>query len=297
MVTTNPDARLVRAHYYLPVNGIRLHCLEEGSGPPVILCHGFPELSYSWRYQIPALARAGYRVLAPDLRGYGESDKPEGIENYDIFHLTGDLVGLLDALDLEQAVFAGHDWGGILVWQMALLHPERVRAVIGLNTPFLPRGPLPPTEIFRRTPDGRFNYILHFQEPGVAERELEADLDASLGRMMRGVAASDFLSDEDLQVYVRAFRKGGLAGPINYYRNFDRNWQMTEHLTDRQVQQPALMISAEKDPILTPDMANGMEQWVPNLTRHLVRSSGHWTQQEQPDEVNRVMIEFLNGLP
>ena len=291
------DVRSVRAHYYLPVNGIRLHCLEQGEGLPVLLCHGFPELSYSWRYQMPALAEAGFRALAPDLRGYGESDKPEGIEAYDIFHLVDDLVGLLDALDIEQAVIAGHDWGGIIVWQMALLHPERVRAVISLNTPFLPRGPLPPTELFKAVPDGRFNYILHFQEPGVAEGELEPNLEGNLGRIMRGTGAGqDFLSDEDLQVFVRAFKKGGLTGPINFYRNFDRNWRMTEHLTDKQVPQPSLMITAENDPILTPAMAEGMERWVPNLRRHLVRGSGHWTQQEKPDEVSRVMIEFLNDL-
>lgn len=297
MSAESAEERPVLAHYYLPVNGIRLHCLEEGAGPPVVLCHGFPELAYSWRHQVPALAVAGFRALAPDMRGYGDSDKPDGIESYDMPHLAGDLIGLLNALDLPQAVFAGHDWGGIIVWQLALLYPERVRAVIALNTPFLPRGPLPPTEVFRRTPDGRFNYILHFQEPGVAERELEANLEESLSQIMRGIAVQkDFLTNDELQTYVRAFRKGGLRGPINYYRNFDRNWRLSQQLTDRQVSQPALMITAEGDPILTPAMADGMERWVPQLTRHTVSGSGHWTQQEQPDEVNRVMIDFLRSL-
>jgi len=289
-------AQAVLAHYYLPVNGIRLHCLEQGEGTPVLLLHGFPELAYSWRHQLPALAAAGYRALAPDLRGYGESDKPDAVEAYDIFQLTDDLIGLLDALDIEQAVIAGHDWGGIILWQFALLHPRRVKAVIGLNTPFLPRGPLPPTEVFRNTPDGRFNYILHFQEEGVAEREIEADIEGSLRRIVRGVAGRDFLSAADLHVYARAFSKGGLRGPLNYYRNFDRNWRLSEDLAGRHVTQPALMITAAGDPVLKPEMAEGMERWVPNLKRHLVKDSGHWTQQEQPEEVNRVMIDFLNGL-
>lgn len=211
-------------HNFVDTNGIRMHYVEQGDGFPVLLLHGFPELWYSWRHQIPALAKAGFRVIVPDLRGYGESDKPYEVEAYDIQHLVADLVGLLDALGIDKTVIAGHDWGGIIIWQFALMHPERVERVIALNTPFIPRG------------------------------------------------------------------------PINFYRNFHKNWETTEHLMGKQVTAPSLMITAEKDPVLKPEMANGMERWVPNVRFHRVKDSGHWTQQEQPEEVNRAMIDFLSDL-
>jgi soluble epoxide hydrolase / lipid-phosphate phosphatase len=284
-------------HGFVETNGIRLHYVEQGEGFPVLLLHGFPELWYSWRHQIPALAEAGFRAIAPDLRGYGESDKPDAIDAYDIHHLVADLVGLLDALGIDKTVIVGHDWGGIIVWQFALMHPERVERVVALNTPFLPRGPVSPIEAFKAAADGRFNYILHFQEEGVAEREMEADIEGTLRRVMRSTAGTaTAITDEDIAVFAAAFRKGGLRGPINFYRNFHRNWETTAHLTGRQVTAPALMITAEKDPVLRPEMANGMEQWVPNVRFHHVKDSGHWTQQEQPDEVNRVLIDFLSDL-
>jgi len=284
-------------HRFAETNGIRVHYVEQGEGFPVLLCHGFPELWYSWRHQIPALAAAGFRAIAPDLRGYGESDKPENLEDYDIHHLVGDLVGLLDGLGIERAAIVGHDWGGIIVWSMALMQPERVERVISLNTPFMPHTDIPPTEVFRRVPDGRFNYILYFQEPGRAERDIEPNLEAWLENTMRGLAVRrDFFSPEDLRVFVEAFRKGGLSGPINYYRNLDRNWETTPHLAGRQVLCPALMISAERDPILRPDTTEGMERYIPNLTRRLVRDCGHWTQQERPEEVNGLIVEFLREL-
>jgi pimeloyl-ACP methyl ester carboxylesterase len=284
-------------HAFVETNGIRMHYVEQGSGFPVLLLHGFPELWYSWRHQIPALAEAGFRVIAPDLRGYGESDKPHEIEAYDIRHLVADLVGLLDALGIKKTVIAGHDWGGIIVWQFALMHPERVERVIALNTPFIPRAPISPIEAFKAAPDGRFNYILHFQEEGVAEREMEADLDRTLRMVMRSTAGNaDAITDDDIAVFASAFRAGGLRGPINFYRNFHKNWETTEHLAGKQVTVPSLMITAEKDPVLKPEMANGMDQWVPNVQFHHVKESGHWTQQEQPDEVNRAMVDFLADL-
>jgi len=284
-------------HRFVNTNGIRMHYVEQGEGFPVLLLHGFPELWYSWRYQIPELANAGFHAIAPDLRGYGETDKPEGIESYDIHHLIGDLVGLLDALELERAVIVGHDWGGIITWQMALICPERVERVISLNTPFQLHGPVRPTEAFSQTPDGRFNYIIYFQQPGQAEADIEPNIEAFLETTMRRLATEEsFITEETLKVFSNAFHKGGLTGPINYYRNFDRNWETTAHLTGRKVTMPALMICAENDSILTPQMTNGMERHVPNLTTRLVKNCGHWTQQERPDEVNRLIIEFLHDL-
>jgi len=284
-------------HSFVETNGIRMHYVEQGEGFPVLLLHGCPELWYSWKYQIPALASAGFRAIAPDLRGYGETDKPEGIESYDIHHLVGDMVGLLDALTLERAVIVGHDWGGSIIWQMALMHPERVERVISLNTPFPRRSPVRPTENMSKLPDGRFNYILYFQEPGKAEADIEPRIETWLETSMRRIAKNEsFLTEETLQVYSDAFRKGGLTGPLNYYRNIDRNWETTAHLEGKQITMPTLMITAEGDPILIPQMTDGMEDHIPNLTKHLIRDCGHWTQLERPDEVNRLVIEFLDDL-
>jgi soluble epoxide hydrolase/lipid-phosphate phosphatase len=284
-------------HQFVETNGIRMHYVEQGRGFPVLLLHGFPELWYSWRYQIPALANAGFHAIAPDLRGYGETDKPEGIEAYDIHHLVGDLTGLLDALGVERVAVVGHDWGGIITWQMALMHAARVERVVSLNTPFRLHARMRPTDAFREAPDGRFNYILYFQEPGRAERDLEPDLEGWLDATLRRLAVNqDFVTHEVLKVYADAFSKGGLTGPINYYRNFDRNWETTAHLARRKVTMPALMVCAENDPILTPHLAEGMESDVPNLTTRLVRDCGHWTQQERPEEVNKLLLEFLSDL-
>lgn len=284
-------------HRFIETNGIRMHYVEQGDGFPALLLHGFPELWYSWRYQIPALAVGGFRSIAPDLRGYGETDKPDAVEAYDIHHLVEDIVGLLDALALQRAVVVGHDWGGIVAWHMALMQPERLQRLVSLNTPFHGRGRLRPTDAFSSGPDRRFNYILYFQEPGRAERDIEPDLDSWLDTTLRRLAArADFITDEDMRVFSEAFRKGGLSGPINYYRNLDRNWETTAYLAGRHVTVPSLMVCAENDPILSPQLADGMERHVSNLTVRLVKDCGHWTQQEQPDEVNRLLLEFLDDL-
>jgi soluble epoxide hydrolase/lipid-phosphate phosphatase len=284
-------------HRFVDTNGIRMHYVEQGDGFPVLFLHGFPELWYSWRYQIPALADAGFRAIAPDMRGYGETDKPEGIEAYDIHHLVADMIGLLDALDLPRAVIVGHDWGGVIIWQMALMHPERVERVISLNTPFTRRSRRRPTEAYKELPDGRFNYILYFQEPGRAESDIEPDIESWLDTTIRGIATEQgFITGDTIKVFADAFRKGGFTGPLNYYRNIDRNWETTAYLEGRQVTMPTLMICAENDPILIPQSAQRMPEYIPDLTTHLIKNCGHWTQQEQPDEVNRLILEFLKDL-
>jgi pimeloyl-ACP methyl ester carboxylesterase len=314
-------------HTHVETNGIRMHVVEAGSGFPVLLCHGFPELWYSWRHQLRALADAGFRAIAPDQRGYGETDAPQPIEAYTVHHLVGDLTGLLDALGIEQAAIVGHDWGGVVVWQMALLAPHRVAAVAGVNTPFFPRPPMPPTEMMRAAAQGHFHYMLYFQEPGVAEAELERDVRRSLRgfyqalprnviETARGLPSGvmgpagggildrlpdrphgGFLTAEDFEVFARAFERTGFRGGLNWYRNFDRNWELTAYLSGAKVMQPALMITAELDPVLRPSMADGMSAWVPNLRDTLLlKGCGHWTQQERPDEVNRALIGFLTSL-
>ena len=301
-------------------NGVRLACYEAGpsDGPCVVLSHGFPELAFSWRHQIPMLAAAGYHVVAPDQRGYGGSDVPPAVTDYDIVHLTGDLTGLLDALGVEQAVFAGHDWGGLVVWQQALLHPDRVAGVIGVNTPFFPRFPMAPTELFRLT-GGDNHYILYFQEPGVADAALATDVRGVFaGLMRRGVplaeisampvgdsqnwaqavqhralAGDPLLSDAELDVYVDAFTRTGFTGGLNWYRNFDRNWELTPEQEGARIDVPCLMVTAEWDPVLTPAMADGMGPAVADLETHMIERCGHWTQQEHPEELNRLMLDWL----
>ncbi len=306
----------------IKTNGIDMAVYEAGpkTGIPVVMCHGFPELAYSWRYQLPALAAAGYRAIAPDQRGYGLTSRPEKIEDYDMEHLTGDLVGLLDALHIEKAIFCGHDWGGLVVWQMPLFHPKRVRGVIGVNTPFIPRAPMDPIAAMRMR-FGEDMYIVFFQKPGVADAILAKDVARSFRFFMRkGSTAEEFakrppeeqnlalvkaletdeskwggqelLKPEELQFFVDTFKKTGFTGGINWYRNFTRNWQASEKL-EQKVKVPGLMIMAEDDVVLSPAMTEGMETYVPDLEKALIRKCGHWTQQEHPDQVNTIMIDWL----
>lgn len=308
-------------HHYVHTNGIRMHVHEVGSGYPVVLCHGFPEIWYSWRHQLRALGAAGLRAIAPDQRGYGETDRPLPIEAYSMRNLVADLTGMLDQLGIERCAIVGHDWGGLVAWAAAMMAPDRFEKVAGLNTPFLPRPPVKPTDVFRAIAGGNFHYILYFQEPGVAEAELERDVRRTLRGFYQDLAELEvdsssppgvmgpagggildrlpdrapgaFLTPSDFEVFVEAFKRSGFRGPVNWYRNFDRNWEDTVGLEYR-VNQPALMICAERDPVLPPWMARGMKNLVPNLTKTIViKNCGHWTQQEKPDEVNQALIEFL----
>ena len=316
---------------FAQTNGIRMGYYDAGpksDKPPVVLCHGWPELAFSWRHQIKALGEAGIRVIAPDQRGYGATDRPEPVEAYDMEHLTGDLVGLLDHLKIDKAIFVGHDWGGFVVWQMPLRHPSRVAGVVGVNTPHWDRAPADPIALFRQR-FGEHMYIVQFQDPaGEPDRifgsRVEQTFDAFMRKPARspdtppeepiaGVGASPrinlafpqmianydarhdprtpILSAEEKKVFVDTFTRTGFTGGINWYRNFTRNWQRSEGL-DHTVRVPALMIMAENDAVLPPSATDGMEKLVPDLEKYLVRDSGHWTQQEKPEEVSAKLIEW-----
>jgi pimeloyl-ACP methyl ester carboxylesterase len=315
---------------------VELSVLDAGEGFPVVLAHGFPELAYSWRHQIPALAAAGHRVLAPDQRGYGRSTRPQAIADYDITHLTGDLLGLLDDIGEERAVFVGHDWGAMVVWQLALLAPERVAGVVGMSVPFIPRAPVPPTQIFRQIVGDSFFYMLYFQEPGVADADLGRDPAATMTRMLAGLpvvdpgaglagaggigagdAASamagddrgfverlpdpdrlpDWLSRHELDAYIAEFSRTGFTGGINWYRNLDRNWELTPQLAGAKVEVPALFVGGAGDPVLLMSPPAVMDGWLSDdRGRVLVEGAGHWVQQEKPDEVNQALLGFVEAV-
>lgn len=306
------------SHGYVTVKpGSRLHFVEMGSGPAVCLCHGFPESWFSWRYQIPALAQAGFRVLALDMKGYGDSSSPPEIEEYAMEVLCKEMVSFLDKLGIPQAVFIGHDWAGVLVWNMALFYPERVRAVASLNTPFMPPNPeVPPMEVIKSIPV--FNYQLYFQEPGVAEAELGKNMSRTFKTFFRtgdemGMFAvhnateiggilvnspenpslSKITTEEEIEFYVQQFKKTGFRGPLNWYRNTERNWKWGCKGVGRKILVPALMVTAEKDIVLRPQMSKNMENWIPNLKRGHIDDCGHWTQIEKPAELNEILIKWL----
>lgn len=280
-------------------DSVRLRLLEAGDrgAPVVILAHGFPELAYSWRHQIPVLADAGYHVLAPDQRGYGGSSRPDPVEAYDIAALTGDLVGLLDDVGGRQAVFIGHDWGAMVVWHTALLHPDRVRAVAGLSVPPIPRARTRPTQRWREKFGDDF-YMLRFQEPGKADAEMAADVATTMRGMFAQVtspaAPPGWISDDEFDHYVREFSRTGFTGALNWYRNYDRNWETLPHLADARISVPALFVGGTADPIgSTMNPARAREVVVGPYTERWVEGAGHWVQQERPDEVNRILLEFL----
>ena len=309
----------------LSTNGVDLHLTEAGEGFPVVFVHGFPELAYSWRHQVPALAAAGYRAVAPDMRGYGRSSRPEAIEDYDIVHLTDDLLGLLDDLGEERAVFVGHDWGAIVVWTLSLMDPDRVAGVVGMSVPFLPRSPMPPIQLMRQVFGDAFFYVLYFQEPGVADADLGRDPAETMRRMLGGVvippegfdpaaitapsgagfverlpdpeALPAWLSQEELDHYAAEFSRTGFTGGINWYRNFDRNWELTPHLDGAKVTVPSLFLTGSADPVrlMSPDVfMDG--NLLDHRGSHVIDGAGHWVQQEAPDEVNAALLSFLDGL-
>jgi pimeloyl-ACP methyl ester carboxylesterase len=308
-------------------NGVRLRIIEAGDrgAPVVVLAHGFPELAYSWRHQIPVLAEAGYHVLVPDQRGYGGSSRPDAIEAYNIHALTADIVGLLDDVGAERAVWVGHDWGAIVVWNAPLLHPDRVAAVAGLSVPPVPRAQVPPTQAFRKRFGENFFYMLYFQQPGVADAELDGDPARTMRRMMGGLRASDdqraairmvapgpegfidrlpepgglpdWISQDELDHYISEFCRTGFAGGLNWYRNLDRNWETTRELSGAKISVPSLLIAGTADPVLAFTRADRASEVISGPYRQvMIDGAGHWLQQERPDEVNATLLDFLNGL-
>jgi len=316
-------------HRFVETNGIRMHVAEAGpaDGPLVVLCHGFPESWYSWRHQLTALGDAGYHVVAPDQRGYGQTTAPEEIEAYTQLHLVGDIIGLLDALDAPTAVIAGHDWGAPVAWNTALWRPDRIRGVIGLSVPLTARAPGRPTVLLDLLAGENFMYILYFQEPGVAEENLgkdvrftirgfmyvgSGDIDPSenqWGRLGRDATITDafvdpatlpaWLTEADVDFYVGEFERVGFRGGLNWYRNIDRTWELTAAWARAVVTPPALFIAGDRDGVIAmnPGAVEALPTLVPNLRRTvMLEGCGHWTQQERPDETNAAMLEFLAGL-
>ncbi|PMJ89836.1 alpha/beta hydrolase [Vibrio sp. 10N.261.55.A7] len=297
----------------ISVNGIELEVFEAGqqnAGNPIVLCHGWPEHAFSWRYQIPELVEAGYHVIVPNQRGYGNSSCPKEVTDYDIKHLSDDLVALLEHFGYEDAIFVGHDWGAMVVWGLTLLHPERVKKVINLSLPYQERGQIPWIELMEQILGGDY-YFVHFnRQPGVADavlnnntfqflrnlyRKNEPPKEFEQGMAMINLAQDEkplgepVMSDRELAVFVTAFESNGFTSSINWYRNLDRNWRLLADV-DPIIQQPTLMIYGERDSI---PKSENLSKFVPNVDV-VSLDCGHWIQQENPKETNRAIIAWLN---
>jgi len=315
-------------HRQIQTNGLSMHIAEAGNGPLVVLCHGFPECWYSWRHQLVALADAGYHAVAPDQRGYGETDAPEPIEAYTVMHLVGDIVGLVHALGDEPAVIVGHDWGSPVAWNSALMRPDLFRAVASLSVPTSDRGPMAPMRGARQLFGDRFFYQLYFQTPGVAEHELQHDVAVTMRKLLVGASGKversmfdpnamppasaymletmedpgddlpDWLTREDVAYFTETFSKTGFRGGLNWYRNIDRFWELSAAFQGRQITQPALFVAGDRDVVPFNEAAEtAMRAVVPNLREvTILPGIGHWTQQEAPESVNGALIEFLGSL-
>ncbi len=309
---------------FIDANGVRLAVYETDGDPrrqrpPVVLVHGWPEIAYSWKHILPALAGAGFRAIALDLKGFGRSDAPADKALYDIEHMTGDLAALLDALAIDRAIFCGHDWGGAIVWPMAQLHGPRVAGVIGVSTPHRPPPPVAPLSILEKRHTDQ-HYMVRFQEEAVPERIIKADPAAFfrmmfrrprfrtlpddlnnrvydlLGRLQHGPPVTDdaevVLSNADIAVYVDAYERSGFTGGINLYRNIDRNWEFMKS-RDPVIAHPALWVGASSDIYLPTSGADGMEKIVPDLEKHVIADCGHWVMWEKPAELNAILIDWL----
>ena len=321
-------APMMPAPNFVDTNGINMAVYEKGSGPAVVFCHGFPELAFSWRNQLDAVAAAGFHGLAPDQRGYGLTGGPSDPSQYDMQIFCDDLVGMLDAKGIDKAVFCGHDWGGAVVWAMGRLHPDRCSGIIGLNTAAGRPAGLPPAA------DAQPNdivmspnyYVATFMPPGLAEEALSANVrktfdffisrggvgiwhgeefknfpEDSAERQMNLLAMLErenppgepFMSEQVMQYFTETYEATGFTGGLNWYRAIPRMGPIMANAADR-IEVPCLYIGAEHDVILPPSSANGMEDFIGDLEKHTVLGSGHWTQQEKPEEVNRVIVDWLN---
>lgn len=302
-------------------NGIELNVAEQGEGPLVLMLHGFPESWYSWRHQFAPLAAAGFHAVAPDMRGYGKSDKPHNIEAYNQVQVVNDIVGLIPALGYQTAIVFGHDWGAPTAWSCALNHPDKFTAVGALSVPFSPRSPVQPMPMMREMFKGQFFYQLYFQEPGVAEAEFEKDIRTALRKFLYlGAGEADlsgltgkvpnddlltslpnpaslpkWLTESDLDFYTGEFTRSGMRGPLNYYRNHDLTWELTKGAPE-QIRQPAMFVAGERDGVvvMAADALKKMPERVTDLRiNRLIPGIGHWTQQEAPSIVNEEMLNFL----
>ncbi len=314
-------------HGFASTNGIKMHYVEAGSGPLVVLCHGWPESWYSWRHQLHALADAGFRVVAPDQRGYGQTDKPEAIEAYNILNLVSDIVGLVNTLGEERAVIVGHDWGAPVAWTAALIRTDMFRGLGLLSVAYGRRGPVRPAEYFKAITQHKNFYQDYFQEPGRVEKELEADVRRSMLGILYGGSGDaspeerfkflfeknqsfadtfvipeklpPWLTEADLAFFTNEFKQSGFRGPVNWYRNIDRNWEMTPFLDGAKIIRPTVFAAGDRDIVLdmAPDNYKNLENGVPNLFRkHLIPGAGHWIQQERPKEINQLLLDFLRSL-
>jgi pimeloyl-ACP methyl ester carboxylesterase len=317
-------------HKFVQTNGIRMHIAEAGRGPLVVLLHGFPESWYSWRHQLIALAEAGYHAVAPDQRGYGQTDSPEEISKYTQLHLVGDVVGLLDALEEKQATIVGHDWGAIIAWNAALLRPDRFSGVAGLSIPYIPRGEVSFLSIMRSILGEGF-YMAYFQQPGVAEAELERDVRTTLRQLLYSGSADapadkvaqqwvipqgagfldimlnpetlpTWLTEQDLNYYTSEFERTGFRGALNWYRTLDESWELTAAWAGTPIYTPSLYVVGARDVFLSypggEEMVGNIGAFLPHIKEMLLLPEcGHYLQQEQPEKVNAVLIEFLKSLP
>jgi pimeloyl-ACP methyl ester carboxylesterase len=312
-------------HKFVETNGVQMHYVQAGKGPVVILCHGFPESWYSWRHQINALAEAGYQVVAPDQRGYGQTSAPQPIEAYNIFNLVGDIVGLANALGASASVIVGHDWGAPVAWHCAILRPDLFRACALLSVPYLPRAPIKPSVIWTAIEGNDHTFYQHyFQEPGRAEADFEADVHGAMKKMLYGASGAApvgvrfehlfprgkrplemiaapaklpaWLTEADLDFFTGEFKRSGLRGGLNWYRNIDRNWELTAFLDGAKLRQPSMFAAGEHDVVLRmiPGALELVDSAMPACKNKVViPEAGHWIQQERPAEINRLLLDFL----
>lgn len=316
------------AHRSVTSNGIKMHYAEAGTGPLVIMCHGFPESWYSWRHQIKALAEAGFRVVAPDQRGYGQTEAPSAIESYNMLNLVGDIVGLVNSLNVADAVIVGHDWGAPVAWHCALLRPDLFRACALLSVPYIPWGPIRPSVMWSAIEGGdKWFYQHYFQEPGKAEADMESDVHEATRKFLYGASGDaspadrfehlfprnqrpldriavpkefpSWLTKADVDFFAGEFKRTGFRGGLNWYRNADRNWELTGFLAGAKLRQPSMFAAGEHDVVLrmVPGAAGLVSEFMPECrSSTVIPGAGHWIQQERPSEINKLLLTFLKQI-